>query len=29
VQRPIFKGGKGNQNFRWVVAFRSTVIENA
>lgn len=29
VQRPIFKGGKGNQNFRWVVAFRSTIVEAA
>jgi putative DNA primase/helicase len=29
VQRPIYKGGKGNQNFRWVVAFRSAIVEVA
>jgi len=29
VQRRIFRGGKGNQNFRWVVAFRSSFVEGA
>ena len=29
VQRSIFKGGRGNQNFRWVVAFRSAFVEGA
>lgn len=29
VQRPIYKGGKGNKNFGWIVAFRSTIVEGA
>jgi hypothetical protein len=27
VQRPVYQGGKGNRNFRWVVAFRSAVVD--
>jgi hypothetical protein len=26
VQRPIFRGGKGNRNFAWVHAFRAKII---
>jgi putative DNA primase/helicase len=26
VQRPIFRGGKGNKNFAWVHAFRAKII---
>jgi putative DNA primase/helicase len=27
VQRPIFRGGKGNENFGWVHAFRAKIID--